>query len=90
MLSTYRDRPVKPGSIAARLRRLVLMRGHGFRPALKAAGRHEQGDGRVDDKAIAFHGKKTDLLLPSGAPGDFDDFSVPRESRQRRLLRGAA
>jgi len=57
---------------------------------LKAAGRREQGDRRVDDKAIAFHGKKTDLQPPSGAPGDFDDFSVPWESSQRRRLRGAA
>ena len=31
----------------------------------------------IHDKALAFHGKNTDLHLPSGSPGDFVDFSVP-------------
>ncbi|NIA52063.1 hypothetical protein HAV22_00160 [Massilia sp. TW-1] len=34
------------------------------------------GDGRRNDKAVAFDGKKAGLQLPSGLFGDLDDFSV--------------
>ena len=34
------------------------------------------GDGRVNDKAIAFDGQKAGLQLPSGLFADLDDFSI--------------